>query len=256
MATPSSTTILFVPGAWHSPTCYAKLLAPLESAGYTTTLIHLPTVNPNANPDTAPPSFAADVQAIRSAIIQAADAEQNILLVVHSYGGIPASEAVRDLDLASRAKRGLRGGVSHLFYCCSFLIPKGQSLVSALGGAELPWLSISADKSIVHALTPETIFYNDMSPADVEAAIRELRPHAYASFSGTVTYEAWRDVPTTYLYCLQDAAVPIEVQRMLVGEFAAGAGIRTVTVDAGHSPFYSVPGEVVRAIRRAGGEDV
>ncbi|KAL3451764.1 hypothetical protein BJX65DRAFT_303495 [Aspergillus insuetus] len=121
MTSPLSATIIFVPGAWHSPNCYAKLLAPLESAGYTTSLMHLPAVKPS-NPQT---SFSSDVQAIRNPIIEAVEAAQKVLLVVHSYGGIPASEAVRDLDIASRAKRGLPGGVSHLFYCCSFLIPKG-----------------------------------------------------------------------------------------------------------------------------------
>ncbi|KAL2800571.1 Alpha/beta hydrolase fold-1 [Aspergillus keveii] len=252
MASASCTTIIFVPGAWHSPTCYAKLLAPLESAGYSTSLVHLPTVNPS-NPQT---SFSSDVQAIRTAIITAAEAGQKILLVVHSYGGIPASEAVHGLDVASRAKEGLRGGVSHLFYCCSFLIPKGQSLMSAFGGADLPWWSISPDRTIVNPLSPEEIFYDDMSPPEIETAISELNPHAYQSFSGIVTYEAWRDVPTTYLYCLQDKAIPMRVQRMLVQEFARGAGIRTETVNASHSPFYSVPGEVVKAIRRAAGEHV
>jgi pimeloyl-ACP methyl ester carboxylesterase len=252
MASPSSTTIIFVLGAWHSPTCYTKILSPLHSAGYTTSPVHLPTVNP-LKPQT---DFSSDVQAIRTAINTAAELGQKVVLLVHSYGGIPTSEAVYGLDVASRAKEGLRGGVSHLVYCCSLLIPKGQSLMSAFGGVGLPWWSISPDKTIVNPLTPEEIFYNDMSASETASAISELKPHAYQAFSGIVTHEAWRDVPTTYLFCLQDKAIPMHVQRMLVQEFARGAGIRTETVNASHSPFYSVPGEVVQAIRRAAVEDV
>ena len=70
------------------------------------------------------------------------------------------------------------------------------------------------------------------------------------------TYAAWRDVPSTYLYCLQDAAIPIEIQKAMVEGTASGTGIKTETVDASHSPFLSKPDEVTAAIRRAAGEVV
>jgi hypothetical protein len=41
-----STTILFVPGAWHSPDCYDPVVQRLEAAKYKTSKVHLASVNP------------------------------------------------------------------------------------------------------------------------------------------------------------------------------------------------------------------
>ncbi|KAL2820471.1 alpha/beta-hydrolase [Aspergillus cavernicola] len=249
---PSSTTpttILFIPGAWHSPTCYNNLLPALQVSSYNTELIHLPSVNPS----TPHKDFTEDVLHIRSRIESAASAGHKIIL----------SEAVKGLDWESQQKqkqpdggKQKRGGVTHVFYCCSFLIPEGESLVSAFGGVDLPWYRISEDRRVVMPAGPGEVFYNDMEVGEVERAVAELKPHSYMNFHSVVGYAAWKYVPSTYLYCLRDAAIPIEVQRMMVEEVAKGVAIRTETVDSSHSPFYSVPGEVVRAIRRAAGEVV
>jgi len=255
-SSPSSTTIIFVPGGWHNPTCYAKVVAPLEAAGYNTSLVHLATVNPSS--PAAQTDWSADVTTIRNAITTAADAGQSVVLVVHSYSGLPGSEAVRDLDWQTRQAKNLPGGVTRLVYVAAFLLPVGQSLLGALGGEDLPWWDIAPDRATVLPLTPETIFDNDL-PADgeeVQNAVAALRPHVYATFSSEVNYEAWRDVPTTYVYCLQDNAIQISVQRRLVEEVAKGVDIHTETLDASHSPFYSTPRELVNVIRRAAGEEV
>ncbi|CEL11358.1 hypothetical protein ASPCAL14461 [Aspergillus calidoustus] len=94
-----------------------------------------------------------------------------------------------------------------------------------------------------------------MPPAEVSAAVEKLRLHAYALLHSVVSYETWRGVPTIYMYCLRDNAIDIGVQRMLVEKVACGAGvdIKTETLDSGHSPFYSMPGELVRVTPSATG---
>jgi hypothetical protein len=67
-----------------------------------------------------------------------------------------------------------------------------------------------------------------------------------------ITYAGWRDIPSTYLYCLQDQAIPIEAQRGMVAE--SGVQFRTETFDASHSPFLSMPDKVAAAVRKAVGE--
>ena len=78
----------------------------------------------------------------------------------------------------------------------------------------------------------------------------------YQTFHSPCTYAAWKHVPSTYLCCRNNAAIPLTVQRMMVEETAKGFGINTETVDASHSPFYSKPDELTAAIRRAAGDDV
>ncbi|KAL3257837.1 hypothetical protein ABHI18_006507 [Aspergillus niger] len=245
-------TIVFVPGAWHSPECYRRVIDQLEAAGYETDLVHLPSVGPTQHL----PDFSADVAEIRSHLEHLVDAGKKVVLVVHSYGGVPSNEAVKGLDCASRQSNSQAGGVAHIFFCCSFIIPEGKSLLGAFGGNDLPWFNVSADRLEVNPDRPDEIFYNDMSEEDVRAAVSSLKPHSYRTFRSLCTYAAWKEVPSTYLYCATDAAIPLELQRMMVEDWAAGYSIRTEFLDASHSPFLSKPTEVTAAIRRAAGEEV
>jgi pimeloyl-ACP methyl ester carboxylesterase len=247
-----STAVLFVPGAWHSPDCFNTVIQGLESANYATCKIHLPSVNPPSHYL----DFSADVAHIRTKIETAVDAGQNVVVVVHSYGSLPSNEAIEGLDIKTRQEKGLKGGVTHLFFCCSFVIPEGQSLISAFGGNDLPWFMVSDDRLEVHPATPEKVFYNDCDEVQVKDAVAALAAHSYQTFHSPCTYAAWKHVPSTYLYCLKDAAIPLTVQMMMVEETAKGYGMKTETVDASHSPFYSKPGELTAAIRRAAGEDI
>lgn len=247
-----STTILLVPGAWHSPDCYDLVAQQLEVAGYKTDKVHLPSFSPlNHHLD-----FEADVSQIRKQIESASNQGQKVVVVAHSYGGIPSNEAIKGLDLKTRQQSGLPGGVSHLFFCCSFIIAEGQSLISAFGGNDLPWFMISEDRLEVNPARPEEIFYNDCSQTQVDSAIAALRPHSYQVFHSRCTYAAWKNIPSTYLYCLRDAAIPISIQEKMVKETAQGFGIATQVVDASHSPFFSKPEETALAIRRSAGEDL
>jgi pimeloyl-ACP methyl ester carboxylesterase len=243
-------TIIFIPGAWHSPDCFDPVIQRLEAANYRTLKVHLPSVNPPIHHR----DFTADVSHIRAEIEKAADNGWQILIVVHSYGSLPANEAIRGLDIATRQESGLKGGVAHLFFCCSFIIAEGQSLISAFGGNGLPWFMVSEDQLEVQPATPEKIFYNDCNDTQVVNAVAALRPHSYQTFFSPCTYAAWRKIPSTYLYCLRDAAIPMSVQKMMVENTAKGCDIMTSTVDASHSPFYSKPDDLSAAIRRAAGE--
>ncbi|KAJ5766319.1 uncharacterized protein N7511_003935 [Penicillium nucicola] len=247
-----STTILFVPGAWHNPDSFDPVIERLETAKYKTNKVHLPSVNP----PTHFLDFDEDVAHIRKQIEQEVSAGQSVVVVVHSYGALPANEAIQGLDIQTRQKQGLTGGVAHLFFCCSFVIPEGQSLISAFGGSDLPWFRVAEDRLEVNPANPDEVFYNDCSPAQIETAVAALRPHSYKCFHSPCTYAAWKEVPSTYLYCLQDAAIPLAVQKMMVEVTAKGYGMNTETVDASHSPFISQPDGLTAAIRRAAGETI
>ncbi|PWY84753.1 hypothetical protein BO70DRAFT_423739 [Aspergillus heteromorphus CBS 117.55] len=121
----------------------------------------------------------------------------------------------------------------------------------------LPWKTkVSDDHLEVFPADPAQIFYTEMSENDAREAVDSLKPQSYQTMHSPCTYAAWKEVPSTYFYCAKDAAIPLQVQRVMVEEWAHGYPIRTESVDASHSPFDSVPGEVAGAIRRAAGEDV
>ncbi|OJJ67025.1 hypothetical protein ASPBRDRAFT_187879 [Aspergillus brasiliensis CBS 101740] len=243
----TSTTVIFIPGAWHNPHCFEKVIQLLQAEGYVTDIVHLPSVDP-IQPHL---DFSDDVSQIRKQIQVAVEAGQRVIVTVHSYGGLPGCEAIRGFDWGTRQRQGQPGGVVHLFFCCSFIVPAGKSLISSFGGQDLPWFCVSGDRLLVTPATPKTIFYNDMSAPEAESAVQSLRPHSYQTFHSTLSYEAWRHVPSTYLYCLQDEAIPLAVQKMMVEEVAEGVDIHTYTVNTSHSPFYTVPADVADAIGKA-----
>lgn len=246
---PSDTTIIFVPGGWHQPTCFDQVAKELQSAGYNTDYVYLASVGPPKHVMDHGP----DIAEVQKSIEKALSEGQKIVVLGHSYGGIIVSSAVKGYDYKSRQAAGEKGGVTHLFYCCSFVIPEGKSLIEAFGGNDLPWFNISEDKLEVNPDTPEKIFYNDLPESMYDDLKSQLKPMSYQPFHAKLAYAGWAHIPSTYLYCKQDNAIPTFVQEMMVNDFAGGAGvkIRTETVDASHSPFLSMPKETAAAIQRS-----
>ena len=157
----SDTSILLVPGAWHTPDCFSSTALLLEKAGYKVDLVPLKSVGPSQHLK----NFEPDVETIHAAIQKAVDRGHKVVVLGHSYGGIPASQATK----------GLESHIVNLFLCCSFIIPEGKSLIAAFGG-DLPWFDISEDKMEVKPATPAETFYNDMSEQQTKDAVSKLKP--------------------------------------------------------------------------------
>lgn len=242
----SNTTIIFVPGAWHTPDCFSLVVELLEQQGYKTDLVYLPSVGPLKLPD-----FSRDVEAIQEHVSKAVDAGQEVVVVSHSYGGTPASEALKGFGLESRRQEGKKGGVKHLFFITVFLVPVGESMVSYYSRDTPVWHIVSDDGMEVFPGNPEGLFYNDLSDAEAEAAVKKLKPFSRQTFFSRLTYTAWKDIPSTYLYTLNDTSVPIEFQRKMVEQGLGKGYFHTEAVDASHSPFLSKPKETAAAIARA-----
>ena len=244
--TASKPTILFVPGAWHSSHCFDQVSDILKQTGYPTDFVELPSVGPSKHLA----NFDPDVEAIRKQVTKAVSGGQDVVIVAHSYGGIPMCEAMKGLATKG-PESGKQGNVKHLIFCASFVIPEEASLMSTLGGQDLPWFRVTPDKLEIRPDSPEEIFYGDLTPEVTAEAVAKLKPHSYQSMHSPLTYAAWKHVPSTYIYCTQDAAIPIAVQKMMVEQTAKGTGMRTEELDASHSPMLSQPKNVAEAIGRA-----
>ena len=91
------------------------------------------------------------------------------------------------------------------------------------------------------------IFYATCPEEDAHRAAGRLRPTALACIAAAPEREPWREIPSTYVLCEQDLAIPPSVQRHL----ARHAG-RVVTFDCDHSPFYSMREALVEELVRDG----
>jgi len=226
----SKPVIVFVPGAWHTPHGFHLVVAELQAAGYETKGVTLASVG------ASPPikDFQPDVKAIQDVLKPLVDEGKDILLVVHSYGGVIGSQAVQGFAKSEREKEGKKGGVSHMFFCCAFALPEGVSLMDALDGKDLPWWDINDARTSLMPINPIDIFYGDVK--EPEQYVKMLQPHSYGTLSSKITYPGWKYIPSTYLVCEKDNAIPLHAQKgMIEGAQQAGANMKVETVDASHS---------------------
>lgn len=238
--------VLIVPGAWHYPSHYSSFAQALKAQDLVVQCIDLPSVS-----QCPQPSLDADVGAIRKAITELADAGHNVTLFTHSYGSIPAYNAIKGLDKQTRAREGQYGGVVHMIFCAAFIVPEGKSLIAAFGGNDLPWFKVNSERTIVRPDTPEFIFYNSLAPEQQKANIATLGPFSYQCFHSPVVYAGYKDVPCTYILAELDNALPLSIQESLVR--AAEGQWKTVLVNSDHSPFLSRQDECVAIVTTAAG---
>jgi pimeloyl-ACP methyl ester carboxylesterase len=65
-----------------------------------------------------------------------------------------------------------------------------------------------------------------------------------SSLTQPLSRAAWRELPSTYVVCEQDQAIPVEAQEAMSGR--AGTVLR---LDTGHSPFLAAPAELAALLR-------
>lgn len=144
-------TIVLVPGAWHTPVSFDRLVPHLSSAGYPVVKIALPSVGA----ETPCSDTSADAAAIRTVLDRLVEASQDIMLVVHSYGGIPAGDAAEGLSSADRAAQGEQGGIAHIVYLTSAICAEGMGLIATSGAtAPAPWVEMSEVSLFYQCLRP------------------------------------------------------------------------------------------------------
>jgi hypothetical protein len=94
---------------------------------------------------------------------------------------------------------------------------------------------------------PRQKFYNDHDDKTSAKHVSALMYHANVNFYTPLTYEGNRDVPTTFLFCNQDASMPFAAQHGMVAAVGEGL-IRTYSCDGGHCSMLSMPPAVADVV--------
>ena len=103
--------------------------------------------------------------------------------------------------------------------------------------------------------TDPTVFYNGLSEEEQAYWFSQLQTHAFATLYHPSTGASWRTIPSSYLICEQDKAIPAEFQEMMANAAKEkGADVEIERLDCGHSPFLVMPKETVDWIRGVAGE--
>ncbi len=215
--------VILVHGAWHGPWAWSEVVARLSREGIRTVALDLP----SKGLDTATlGDMHGDAELVRAAV---AAADGAALVVAHSYGGLPVSEGA--------------AGAAHLIYVAAFMLEPGESLLGLRGGVDPDWWITSDDGRTVFPADPEHVFYADCTADVAERAAAALVPQHKDVFRQELRSAAWMTVPSTYVICERDNAIPPQLQELMSQR--AGTVSR---MDASHSPFLSRPGEVTANI--------
>jgi pimeloyl-ACP methyl ester carboxylesterase len=222
-------SLLIVPGSWHEPDHFRPLLDELSDID-----VHTVTLRSSGKD----PAVLGDMYADAEAIAQAAAAiDGPVVVIAHSYGGIPTTQGL------AHAKN-----VRRIIYLAAFQLDAGASLTSTNGGSLMSWSRLRRRPGIsdyVEAMTPATVFYNDLDAVTARHAVSQLGYQSYASMRQRLTATAWKSIPSTYVICERDNALPAATQEL----FAKRAD-DVQRMSTSHSPFLSQPAELARLIRR------
>ena len=135
----SKPAFVLVPGACLSTSVFSSFLPSLQALGYSTLTLQLASANPPDDPHLA--SAVSDAAALRHDLLSILDSDggRDIVVVLHSYAGIPGGGAVRGLSKKTRAEEGKKGGIVGVIWLAALLLPEGKDVASWLEGGGKGW---------------------------------------------------------------------------------------------------------------------
>lgn len=115
MAKPS---ILFIPGSFGLPEFYDPVFDLVRAKGYEIRGLHKPSVGLSAGQPRpgVPATMYDDAAHIAGEAEKLVDAGKDVILVPHSYGGVPTTQSTKGLSKEERQKEGKPGGIVCIAY--------------------------------------------------------------------------------------------------------------------------------------------
>ncbi|MCP3989104.1 MAG: alpha/beta hydrolase [Actinomycetia bacterium] len=239
----SKPTVVLVHGAWHDERCWADVMSQLSLRRTPSVCLTLPSTDPGREL----PGFADDVAAVTD-LIDAVDGE--VTLCGHSYGGMVISEA------------GNHDRVTRLVYLAAYCPRPGERVVDQSAGIVSP-LAVPAvrqtgdGRMMIRARPAARRLYGDLRGPVASRKAAQLLPSTAAIYRAPATNPAWRSTPTTYVVCRRDRALNSRrsrdtAHRIVRSQLALGLNSsRAVSINTGHSPFYSAPNLVADVLVRS-----
>ena len=262
-------TFVLLHGSFHAAWNWHRVVPLLERAGHRAIALDLPGHGLDRTP-----AHRVTLERCVADVVEIVDRlDGPVVLVAHSRNGI----------VISRAAELRPDRISGLIYLAAYLVPDGRSmmefavddteslvvrnvalgfdskyvplLVRALRSAPLRWLAgiLLPLRLQTHRLKPAAYreaLYHDC-PDEITAlanVLLEPEPN-WAGFTPLrLTTERYGRVPKVYVECLQDRAVTLPLQRRMQRESPCD---RVISLDSGHSPFFSQPEKLVAAFVEA-----
>ncbi|WXC46481.1 hypothetical protein QX201_006182 [Fusarium graminearum] len=240
-------TVVIIPGSFAKPTLYERLVQSLARDGIQSEIVDLPSVGRKEGK--APATLSDDVDEIASVVEKILDEDKEVILLAHSYGGVPATQSLETLSQTARQSQGKKSGVTKIVYLAAVALPVGGSVLALLTAQD--YLIIEDDYM---TLTPECapFIYSESPPEEALKLARELPQHSTASYRDQLTYAGYQDAEVHYIICEQDKLVVPEYQfgmlEILKGMTNGNVGVHKI--QSGHAPHINHPDNLTKIIRQ------
>lgn len=228
------TDFVLVHGALFGAWCWDEVALLLRSDGHRVRAVDLPGSGPDPTP-----LQAIGLHNYADAVVDACGGLSSPVLVGHSFGGLPVTVAAQ------------RTNVSRVVYLAAFAPTSEHNSIAALlalpeavGEGLRGAVTVSGSPPVAR-LSPEDgwrVLYQDATVEQAVAFGARLGPHP-TWLTAAPAGDLSKPVPSAYIACLRDRAVPLALQRRM----AAGAS-RVAELDADHCPFLTVPRLVADAL--------
>ncbi|KAJ3543755.1 hypothetical protein NM208_g3408 [Fusarium decemcellulare] len=244
-------TILAVPGAWHTAESFATIKKIFVARNYDFISLDPPGVLVDHAPDASAEGDAASLRS--NGLWPLVDAGKDVVLLMHSYGGVYGSCAVKGLSKRERRQAGKNGGVIALIYISAVTPMVGKSTLDMMGTdvEHLPsWVSHNKSTGFVDFTGAKEVMYHDIQEDDLGHCLSLLRSQSLNCLNTPVSYSPLDDPnfrgTAGYIICGADRVIPVAGQETYA---AIGSIDHCVVVeDASHAFFITAPEKIVDAV--------
>ncbi|MCJ1310865.1 hypothetical protein MMC25_004533 [Agyrium rufum] len=237
-----------VQGTMHVPEHWAPFQAKLTAEGYQSRCIALPEIGANARTSPEYDNVNAIQEELKKLVIKEG---KEVIVVLHSAGGNPGSQAIKGLERTFQKSQGNPSGIIGIVFIAAFLIPEGSNLAMAAAGGQLPnWAEPDAKTVRPSAATGELLF-SDLPKSEQEHWYSLLEPHAVHGAISPVRNACWGlDVPKMFVITTNDKVATVEWQENML--MAVDNGTWTIErLHSDHSPFLTHQKELVNLLKQA-----
>jgi len=235
-----SRRFVLVHGAFHAAWSWEPVAAELRARGHRVDVFDLP----GAGEDPTPLSEVTLDLAAGKVVEVIESSPEPAVLVGHSMGGIVITEAAGRVP--SR--------ISRLVYVTAFRPVDGESLLDLAGLPEGAADGVQANitiegeppNAVFDRAKADEVFYHDL-PEEVRAAARDrLDPQPLSIFATPVRLPEPIAIPTDYVICTEDGAIPPKLQTLM----ADRAPATVFRLASSHSPMFSFTRELSDILAR------
>lgn len=232
-------TFVLVHGSWHGAWCWYRIIPRLRAGGHTVIAPDLSALGADKTP-----IAEVTLDRWRDDVIRAMEAAMEpVILVGHSRGGL----------IISAVAEACPERIRKLVYLTAFILRDGENLFAVSSEDQDTLLKGSLQMSgdmlsgTVNDAVIDEAFYGNCPAEDIALARTLLQPEPLKPLMTPVHLTAARygRVPRVSIECTADKAISIDAQRRMVARTPCE---RVLSLETDHSPFFSMPDQLVEQL--------